>query len=37
MLEYNLRKKLEKNISFYKLRDLNIFIQMKIVYMCIQK
>jgi hypothetical protein len=35
MLEYNLRKKLEKNISFYKLRDLNI--QMKIVYMCIQK
>jgi len=39
MLEYNLGKKLEKNnfISFYKVGDYSIFVEMNVVYMCVQK
>ncbi len=39
LLEYNLGKRLEKNkfISFYKVGDWSIFVEMNVMYLCTQK
>jgi hypothetical protein len=41
MLKYSLGKKLEKNIyiyiSCYKVGDWSIFVEMNVMYLCIQK